>query len=145
MTAAIVDLSVVTAMTDDALAEAIARADVAFARARLADPRRATLTYSDAKTAVTVLTRERRRREENAAVAEAERIVAEAAAAVCTDQCRAATSHASLCECRGCHGDNHGADHRAGRERAVRALEARFVVPGFTQQMLDVIGDDESF
>jgi hypothetical protein len=81
--AATIDLSAVDALSADELTAQIALADVVFARVRIKDPRRSSLAYSDAKLVVQVLTADRRRREELAAIAAAEAIVAEAMTGIC--------------------------------------------------------------
>jgi hypothetical protein len=68
----------------------------------------------------------------------------EATSAVRPPACKAALSHVSLCECRSCRGEFHGADHRASRERfaAHQARRTDYVQPGFTRSMLAAIDDD---
>jgi len=144
-TAATIDLSAVETLSDDVLGEQIALADTVFARVRLNDPRRASLAYSDAKLAVQVLTAERRRREEAAAIAAAEAIVAEAAADMCPPSCKAALSHSSLCECKACRGENHGADHRAGITRAINSYRARVDRAGGVFELMGITDHDEEF
>lgn len=143
--AATIDLSAVDALSADELTAQIALADVVFARVRINDPRMSSLAYSDAKLVVQVLTAERRRREELAAIAAAEAIVAEAMTDICPPSCKAALSHSSLCECR-CRGEHHGTNHRAAREQFMALTTTRTDrrPDGFTNAILAQL-DDEAF
>lgn len=70
----------------------------------------------------------------------------EATSDVCPAHCKSALSHVSLCECRSCRGENHGADHRASREHAIASMRARADYNGgFTHAMVAAANDDEMF
>lgn len=65
--------------------------------------------------------------------------------ATCSDYaCLNAISHESLCTCL-CGGSGHGHAHRPGRQAARKALQARYVQPGFTAAMLAAADSDEAF
>ena len=65
----------------------------------------------------------------------------------CPASCKAALTHVSLCECRSCRGQFHGADNRASRDRfaAHQARRIDYVQPGFTRSMLAATEDEDAF
>lgn len=110
------DLSNVAALTGDQLAAELAAARARFTAARVNDPRRVTLAYSDSKFAVQVLTAEQRRRTAEQATTTdgaeaADSGDVEVPGGPCGDACRNAL--AAHCECA-CAGTNHGVAHRFG-------------------------------
>lgn len=100
------NLSNIEALTDTELAIELAAAKTRFAAARVNDPRRTTLAYTDSKFAVQVFTAEERRRATDTTSDDVE-----VPGGPCGDACRNALG--AHCECA-CGSVNHGVAHRFG-------------------------------
>lgn len=109
------DLSQVEALTDTQLAIELAAANTRFTAARVNDPRRSSLAYSDAKLAVSVFAGETRHRvAAGITVAEQPMLRVEIdPSRQCGIECTGAVG-TELCTCE-CEGANHGLLHRPGR------------------------------